>query len=139
MSTQKAGVALNLTIGQRVRHHDYKGQRVTGVVHSLSIEDGRLMAGISLDEPIVIPARSDDEREIRLYNQHVFAVELAPFDERDELIGELASHLFAMLIHRGPDAKAPDQRLLDAGYAALAKVKAFRDSRGGAAPIACPV
>lgn len=129
MSTQKAGVALNLTIGQRVRHHDYKGQRVTGVVQSLSIEDGRLMAGISLDEPIVIPARSDDEREIRLYNQHVFAVELAPFDERDELIGELASHLFAMLIHRGPDAKAPDQLLLDAGYAALAKVKAFRDSR----------
>lgn len=121
MSTQKAGVALNLTIGQRVRHHDHKGQRVTGIVRSLGIEDGRLMAGIGLDAPIVIPARSDDDREIRIYNQHVCAVELAPFDDRDELIEELSGALAQMLNH----AKGADQGLLDAGYAAIAKVKAL--------------
>lgn len=124
MNTKSAGLALNLTIGQRVRHHDYRGQRVTGVVQSLGIEEGRLMAGIALDAPIVIPARSDGELEIRIYNQHVCAVELAPFDDRDELIGELSVALLAMLTYHDTSAKAPDQRLLDAGYAAVAKVKA---------------
>lgn len=123
MNTQHAGLALNLTIGQRVRHHDYKGQRVTGVVRSLGIEDGRVMADIALDEPIVIPAISELDREIKLYHQHVCAVELAPFDDRDDLITELSRALLAMLRHHDDVAKAADQRLLDAGYAAVAKVQ----------------
>lgn len=35
-----AGVELSLRIGQRVRHRDYNGRRVTGIVNGLSIEQG---------------------------------------------------------------------------------------------------
>lgn len=91
MSAQhNAGVEMSVRIGQRVRHQDYQGQRVTGVVRGLSVDDERaLMADIALDAPIVIPAKSPDDREICIWNQHVPAHELAPFDDRDELIAEL--------------------------------------------------
>jgi hypothetical protein len=124
MDMQQPGCALNITIGQRVRHQEYKGRPVTGVVRSLCIEDGRLMAGIALDDPIIIPARTEDDREIHIHNQHVPALELTPFDRRDDLIEELRTALQAMLSYHDDAAKAPDQRLLDAGYAALAKTAA---------------
>lgn len=87
-----AGVEISLRIGQRVRHRDCKGRRVTGTVRALAIEDRELMVTIALDEPIVIPA-SDDIRQIDIYTQHVPAHELAPFDDRDELIAELVAAL----------------------------------------------
>lgn len=124
MDMQQPGCSLNICIGQRVRHREYKGMPITGVVRSLSIEDGCLTAGIALDDPIIIPARSEDDREIRIYNQCVPAIELAPFDHRDDLIDELRTALQAMLSYHDDAAKAPDQRLLDAGYAALAKAAA---------------
>lgn len=78
-----------LTIGQHVRHHDYPRRHVAGTVRCLEIEDNALWATIGLDEPIVIEARNPDERPINIYSQHVPAHELAPFDERDELIAKL--------------------------------------------------
>lgn len=89
---QNAGVELSIRIGQRVRHQDYQGQRVTGVVHGLSVEDRALMADIVLDTPIVIPA-SGDSHPIRIHRQYVPAHELAPFDEREELIAEMLAAL----------------------------------------------
>lgn len=90
-----AGVEMTIRIGQRVRHQDYKGQRVTGVVCGLSVEDRELMVDIALDAPIVIPA-SEDYREVRIYRQHVPAHELAPFDEREELISGMLGLLRRM-------------------------------------------
>lgn len=93
-SVRDAGVEISLRIGQRVRHRDYKGQRVTGVVHCLSIESNRVLeADIVLDAPIVIPARGTDDREISIWRQHLPAHELTPFDERDELITEMLAAL----------------------------------------------
>jgi len=90
-----AGIEMSIRIGQRVRHQDYQGQRVTGVVRGLSIDEDRaLIAAVALDTPIVIPA-SGDGREIRLQWQNVPAHELAPFDEREELIAELVAALEA--------------------------------------------
>lgn len=88
-----AGVDMSFRIGQRVRHHDYKGQRVTGVVRALSIDNERgLMVEVTLDAPIIIPAR-DDMREISIWHQSDQAHEFSPFDERDELIEELVAAL----------------------------------------------
>ena len=88
-----ASVAINLHIGQHVRHCDYQGKRVTGVVHLLShTSDQGLICEIGLDEPIVIPA-SDDLHEIRIYRQYAPAHEFQPFDERDQLIAELLATL----------------------------------------------
>jgi hypothetical protein len=88
--TPIAGAELSLRIGQRVRHGDYKGRRVTGIVRGLSDSDGQgLMASVALDEPIVIPPRGDDQREIHIRWQNIPAHELAAFDDRDELIAEL--------------------------------------------------
>lgn len=85
-----AGVEMSIRIGQHVRHRDYKGQRVTGVVRGMWVDsEGRLEVDISLDAPIVIPARNADDREVSIWRQHVPAHELAPFDERDELIAAL--------------------------------------------------
>lgn len=96
MSAQhNAGVEISIRIGQRVRHQDYKGQRVTGVVTGLAVEDRVLMVDIALDTPIVIPA-SSDYREINIYRQHVPAHELAPFDEREELIAGMLGLLRRM-------------------------------------------
>ena len=89
MSAQhNAGVEISIRIGQRVRHQDFKGQRVTGTVQSIAVEDRALMVLIALDRPIIIPA-SDGCREIQIHTQHVPAHEVAPFDEREELIAEL--------------------------------------------------
>ena len=86
------GVSISLQLGQHVRHRDFKGKRVTGVVQSLSIEPERgLMVDIILDEAIVIEV--EGERPINIYRQHVPAHEVQPFDERDELIAELAGLL----------------------------------------------
>ena len=116
----QAGIALNLAIGQHVRHHDYKGRRVTGTVKGLSIDtEGSLQAEIVLDAPIVIEA--GEGRPLDIWRQCVPVHELAPFDARDEAIAELSAALQAMLDYHDDVAKAADQRLLDAGYAALAK------------------
>lgn len=85
-----ASLEISLRIGQRVRHHDFHGKRVTGVVRGLSVDsENGLCADIALDEAIVIPPLNDEDREIRIYHQHVPAHELAPFDEREELIAAL--------------------------------------------------
>lgn len=89
-NTPSCGVEISLRIGQHVRHRDHLGQRVTGVVHGLLIDSDRvLQADMVLDAPIIIPARNADDREISIWRQHVPAHELAPFDDRDELIAEL--------------------------------------------------
>lgn len=86
---QKAGAFTDLRIGQHLRHRDYKGERVTGIVRCLSVEaDQGLMVEIALDAPIVIPAHGDS-REVRIYRQFAPAHEFQPFDDRDELITEL--------------------------------------------------
>lgn len=92
MSTavKNAGIALSLSIGQRVRHRDFDGKRVTGVIRGLSVDTDRvLMAHFVLDAPIVIPAINEGDREISIWHQHVPAHELAAFDDRDELIAEM--------------------------------------------------
>lgn len=84
-----AGVEISLHIGQRIRHRDYKGQRVTGVVHGLSIDSDRvLQADVVLDAPIVIPP-GHGFSAIDIRRQHVPAHELSAFDDRDELIAQL--------------------------------------------------
>jgi hypothetical protein len=85
-----AGVELSLCIGQRVRHRDYKGKRVTGVVRGLAVEgdDHTLMAQVVLDAPIVIPPGHGFD-EISIWNQHAPAHEFSPFDDRDEVIADL--------------------------------------------------
>jgi hypothetical protein len=88
-----AGVEISLRIGQRVRHHDFHGKRVTGVVRGLCIEEDVLHADIVLDDALVIPPINADDHELRIYRQHVPAHELAPFDERDEVINELVREL----------------------------------------------
>lgn len=121
----QTGIALNLTIGQHVRHRDYKGRRVTGTVKGLSIDsDGSLQADIALDAPIVIEA--GEGRPLDIWRQCVPVHELAAFDDRDEVIAELRGALQAMLDYHDDVAKAADQRLLDAGYAALAKAGASK-------------
>jgi hypothetical protein len=88
-----AGADMSFRIGQHVRHRDYKGERVTGVVRSLELDSERgLMVCIALDAPIVIPA-GEGYSETRIWNQHAPAHEFRPFDERDELIAELVSAL----------------------------------------------
>jgi hypothetical protein len=87
---QGPGVEISLHIGQHVRHGDYKGERVTGEVRGLSLDRANVLhADITLDAPIIIPARNADDREIHIWHQTVPAHELAPFDARDELIANL--------------------------------------------------
>lgn len=95
-NTSGSGVEISLHIGQRVRHRDHRGQRVTGVVNGISVDSDRLLqADLVLDAPIVIPALSPEDREISIWRQHVPAHELAPFDDRDELIADLLAALEA--------------------------------------------
>jgi hypothetical protein len=103
---------MSLTIGQHVRHRDHKGQRVTGTVRSIGIEDNAVMVTIGLDAPIVIPKRGELDREIHLYTQHVPAHELAPFDERDELLAGITAQTLAFTetverFFRGGDGSDP--------------------------------
>lgn len=88
-------VEISLRIGQRVRHHDFHGKRVTGVVRGLSVEgeSDTLHADVLLDVPLVIPPIAEGDHELRIYRQHVPAHELAPFDEREELIEEMLAAL----------------------------------------------
>lgn len=89
-----AGFEMSIRIGQRMRHTDYAGRRVTGVVRGLSVDsDSTLQVHVLLDAPIIIPARDEDDREISIWHQHVPAHELTPFDDRDELIAELLQTL----------------------------------------------
>ena len=93
-----AGAEISLRIGQRVRHRDHDGKRVTGVVRGMAIDSDRtLQVDIVLDAPIVIPACGIGDRAINLWNQHVPAHELVPFDDRDEVIAELAEALRDMV------------------------------------------
>lgn len=84
-----ASIEISLRIGQHVRHRDFHGKRVTGVVRGLSVEEDVLHADLALDDAIVIPPIDADDHELRIYRQHVPAHELAPFDEREELIAQL--------------------------------------------------
>ena len=93
-----AEMRVSLAIGQRVRHTDYKRQRVTGVVHGLNIEAERgLMVTVLLDEPIVIPPINEGDHEILIHWQTAQAHEFAPFDERDEQIASLVRSLNEIL------------------------------------------
>ena len=121
------GIQMSLHLGQRVRHQDYKGQRVTGVVRGLEIDSvGVLRADIRLDAPIVIP-RFGDGREIELWTQNVDALELTPFDPRDELVAEMLAALRGIV---GSLAHADDEGLIEhapqmeAARAAIAKAEA---------------
>jgi len=100
-----AEMRVSLAIGQRVRHTDYKRQRVTGVVHQLTIDAERgLMVTVLLDEPIVIPPVDVGDHDLLLHWQTAQAHEFAPFDERDELIESLLGALQAEEEWRGRDA-----------------------------------
>lgn len=124
----KAGAAISLHIGQRVRHRDHNGQRVTGTVEMLGLNEGALMATIALDAPIVIPAIGEFG-ETRLHGQYVPAHELSPFDDRDELIAELLQALHGLLdadwvdgdgyVRDISDCLMPE--LIDAARAAIAR------------------
>lgn len=93
-----AGVDVSLRIGQHVRHRDHGEQRVTGTVRGLSIEsDNVLRAHIVLDAAIVIPARGTEDQPIKIWHQHVPAIELTPFDESDALIAEMLTALQAVV------------------------------------------
>lgn len=93
-ATAGAGAEISLRIGQRVHHGDYLDRRVTGIIRGLDASDARgLTATVLLDEPIVIASRAKGDREIRINWQTIPAHELAPFDERDELIAEMLAAL----------------------------------------------
>lgn len=119
-----AGIDLSIHIGQRVRHQDYKGQRVTGVVRGLSVDDQTLMVDIALDAPIVIEPLRDGDVAINIYRQHVPAHELAAFDDRDELIEQLRAALSTYVAYdefiNGPDGDQSTDRL-QVARAAIAK------------------
>lgn len=127
MPTDTGRATVSLHIGQRVRHRDHKGQRVTGVVRSLSVDsDGRLGADVVLDQPLVIPA-CEDHREIKIYLQHLPAFELSPFDDRDELVAELVDALRqaeAGLEFAGADQMAATGSFVPAPLLALRAVRA---------------
>lgn len=89
-TASQAGLAIALHLGQRVRHQDFKGRRVTGVIRGLSIDmENTLQAEVVLDEAIVFAPLHQGDREVRIHRQCVPAHELAPFDEREELIAAL--------------------------------------------------
>ena len=86
-----AGADMSFRIGQRVKHQEYAGKPVTGVVRQLSIDNDRgLLVSIVLDAPIVIPA-GNGFAETKIWNQHAPAHEFSPFDERDELLADLVA------------------------------------------------
>lgn len=51
------------------------------------------MATIVLDRPIVIKPPNPGERDIELWRQHVPAIELTPFDDRDALMAVMLEAL----------------------------------------------
>ncbi|BEP42239.1 hypothetical protein [Variovorax sp. V15] len=121
--TSAFGVEISLRIGQHVRHWDHRGQRVTGVVHGLCLDhDSVLQADIVLDAPIVIPAVNAEDHELRIWRQYSPAHELAPFDDRDELID--AAQRLEQRGFFAPSTCADDETAADMALmrAALAKV-----------------
>ena len=138
MSTAKhtpdGGIEISLRIGQHVRHRDHLGQRVTGTVRGLSLDSDRvLQADIVLDAPIIIPACSADDRPFSIWHQHVPAHELAPFDDRDELMAEVLAALAQIeRLSREAGGNLVDVRaaLGDIARAAIAKATG---QEGGAA------
>lgn len=103
-----------LRLGQRVRHTDYHGQRVTGVIVGLTLDHERgLMVDCALDEPIVIPAMGDFAAT-PIHRQYAQAHEFTPFDERDEQIAQLRA------------AVASYQRLCNAAPYLMDAVRAAR-------------
>lgn len=121
-STPSASLEISLRIGQHVRHQDYRGKRVTGVVRGLTVDSSDVLhADLALDEAIVIPPINPDDHECRIYRQHVPAHELAPFDEREELIGELRRALESLMALESRGRVMPVGREWDAARAAIAK------------------
>lgn len=92
-----AALEISLRIGQHVRHRDYQGKRVTGVIRGLSLDsEGVLCADVALDEAIVFPPIEGADYETRIHRQCVPVQELAPFDEREELIAGMLALLRRM-------------------------------------------
>ena len=132
-----AALEISLRIGQRVRHQDYQGKRVTGIVRGLSVDsEDVLHADIALDEPIVIPALNEDDHDLPIYRQHVPAHELAPFDEREELIARLldAAQKFLAPEVLLPQLSGPAAaQMIEAANAARAAIEKATGQQGGAA------
>lgn len=130
-----------LRVGQRVRHTDYKGQRVTGVIHGLTVcNELGLMVDCKLDAPIVIPA-DEYSGELKIWSQLAQAHEFTPFEERDELIEELRAELqscvavFRTALAETPETDQPKHSVLTARMKAcgLAVAKAKLHATGSAA------
>jgi hypothetical protein len=107
---------ISLRIGQRVRHKDYQGKRVTGIVRGLFIDgdDHTLKAQVALDAPIIIPPGYGFD-QINIWHQHIPAHELSPFDEREELIADLVK-----VAHRCEQRLAAQKWVTDGPREALA-------------------
>jgi hypothetical protein len=119
-----AGIEMSFRIGQRVRHRDYKGARVTGIVRSLSVEsETGLMVTIALDSPIVIPKSGYLDRAIEIWTQHAQAHEFSAFDERDELIAEMLAACRAYIADREEAGCTADSTAVKAMRAAIAKAE----------------
>lgn len=123
----RAGFAMHLTIGQHVRHRDYQGKRVTGTIRTLTVEDRAVMATICLDSPIVIPP-GDGFAQIVIRTQHVPAHELAPFDERDEVIVEMLKVLQEIAGMQLDECLGPHHMALCMKTAASAAVAKFAEA-----------
>lgn len=75
-----------LRVGQRVRHTDYRGTPVTGVVYGITVDSERgLMVDCVLDTPLVLPATSSCP-ELTIHRQYAPVHEFADADEHAELI-----------------------------------------------------
>jgi hypothetical protein len=89
---------ISLRIGQRVRHQDYQGKRVTGIVRGLTVDHEQgLMVDCALDAPLILPACDYMPEEVRIHRQYAQAHEFTPFDDRDELIAEMLAALQGMV------------------------------------------
>lgn len=124
-----AGSSTALHIGQHVAHHDYKGQRCTGIVQGLTIDNDRgLMVHCVLDEPLVIPADQHGP-EIRSYHLHAQAHEFAPLTVRDELLAEALDLLQTIVRQCGArlDEVSGNLALLSHAKAVIAKVSGARE------------
>jgi hypothetical protein len=129
-----AGIDLSIRLGQRYRHRDYAGKRVTGTASGISVDsEGELRVDLVLDAPIIIPARGDGDTEIRLWRQHVPAHELAPFDDREELIATLMQALQAEQEWRARNACGALDPEWDYQVMVAAKIDAAIVAAGGVA------
>lgn len=88
----RAGVALNLYLGQRVRIDSKHCAGKTGRIQALEIargdEPGCILATVDLDDPIISPAcvvEGKHFRAIETWTQRVPAVELTVFTHENEV------------------------------------------------------